>query len=206
MVESMHEIGPHWILGVRIRGEYLIQKNYHPHIGSRCMDHIKVEKDSDWVLWVSLSKNATKPCLPPRICVEPDVDHDTTYTWHCISTEYHGPIIRCAKSVQWNWLICHPLCEHGKSPSCGCKGKSYINGAHSGKPQGNLKWVLANRAMNSSIVDVLHIRKAIIPLTWMFIVMHCQYVHDHLIDHFYLSIDLGMEGSGFGELGVQQWP
>ena len=55
---------------------------------------------------------------------------------------------------------------------CGCKGKSYINGAQWLKSQAYLKRVVASRAMNSSIVAVLHIRKVVIPCAWMFGVLH----------------------------------
>ena len=55
---------------------------------------------------------------------------------------------------------------------CGCKGKSYINWAQWFKFQAYLKLVVANRAVNSSVVVVLHIRKAIIPCAWMFGVVH----------------------------------
>ena len=87
---------------------------------------------------------------------------------------------------------------------CGCKGKSYINGAQWLKSQAYLKQVVASRAMKSSVVTVFHIRKVAIPCTWMFGVVHLQYVHDHPIDHLFLAISLGMEVNGFGELGVQQ--
>jgi hypothetical protein len=33
-------------------------------------------------------------------------------------------------------------------------------------------------------------------------VVHAQDMHDHPIDDLCLSINLGVEGSGFGELGV----
>ena len=55
---------------------------------------------------------------------------------------------------------------------CGCKGKSYINGAQWLKSQAYLKQVVATRVVNSSIVDVLHIRKVVIPCVCMFGVVH----------------------------------
>jgi len=55
---------------------------------------------------------------------------------------------------------------------CGFKGKSYINGSQWLKSQAYLKWVVANRVVNRSIVVVLHIRKVIIPCVWMFGVIH----------------------------------
>ena len=35
-------------------------------------------------------------------------------------------------------------------------------------------------------------------------IVHVQDVHDHLVDKLGLAIYLGVEGSGFGELGIQQ--
>ena len=55
---------------------------------------------------------------------------------------------------------------------CGCKGKSYINGAQWLKSQAYLKRVVASRVVNSSIVAMLHIRKVAIPCAWMFGVVH----------------------------------
>ena len=55
---------------------------------------------------------------------------------------------------------------------CGCKGKSYINGAQWLKSQAYLKWVVASRVVNRSVVVVLHIRKVVIPCVWMFRVAH----------------------------------
>jgi hypothetical protein len=39
---------------------------------------------------------------------------------------------------------------------------------------------------------------------WMLRVVQVKDVHNHLIDNLYLAISLGLEGSGFSELGVQQ--
>ena len=77
----------------------------------------------------------------------------------------------------------------------GCNGKSYINRAQWLKPQANLKWVVPSRAMKSSIVVLLHIRKVVIPHAWMFGDVHPQDMHNHHIDHLCLSIGLGMKGS-----------
>ena len=55
---------------------------------------------------------------------------------------------------------------------CGCKGNNYINGAQWLKYQAYLKRVVASRAVNSSIVVVLYIRKDAIPYVWMFGVVH----------------------------------
>ena len=31
-----------------------------------------------------------------------------------ILQKYHGPIVGCTKYVQLIWLLCQPLCEHGR--------------------------------------------------------------------------------------------
>jgi hypothetical protein len=94
----------------------------------------------------------------------------------------------------------------GRFYLCGCKGQCYINGAQWLKTQAHLKKVVVGRAMECSIVVVLDIRKALIPSTWMCGIVHAREVHDHPIDNLCLSISLRVEGSGFGELGVQQRP
>jgi hypothetical protein len=58
--------------------------------------------------------------------------------------------------------------------------------------------------MESPVVAVLNIGKTLIPCTWMLRVVHAQDVHNHLIDDLCLAIGLGVESSGFSELGVQQ--
>ena len=55
---------------------------------------------------------------------------------------------------------------------CGCKGKSYINGAQWLKYHTYLKWVVASGDVNNIVVVVLHIRKVLIPCAWMFGVVH----------------------------------
>ena len=57
--------------------------------------------------------------------------------------------------------------------------------------------------MYGSIVTVLSIGKTLIPCAQMFVILHAQHMHDHPIDDLGLAIRLGVEGSGFGELGVQ---
>jgi hypothetical protein len=54
--------------------------------------------------------------------------------------------------------------------------------------------------MESPVVIVMNIGETLIPCTWMFRVVHAQDMHNHLIDDLYL----GVESSGFSELGVQQ--
>jgi hypothetical protein len=56
--------------------------------------------------------------------------------------------------------------------------------------------------MESPVVVVLNIGKTHIPCTQMLRVIHARNVHNHLID----DLSLGVEGSRFSELGVQQWP
>jgi hypothetical protein len=50
---------------------------------------------------------------------------------------------------------------------------------------------------------MLNIGKTLIPCARVLGIVHVQDMHDHLIDDLSLAICLGVEGSGFGELGVQ---
>jgi hypothetical protein len=51
---------------------------------------------------------------------------------------------------------------------------------------------------------MLNIGKTLIPCAGVLGIVHAQDMHDHPIDDLSLAICLGVEGSGFGELGVQQ--
>jgi hypothetical protein len=63
---------------------------------------------------------------------------------------------------------------------------------------------MAGGAMESLVVTVLNIGETLVPCTWMLRIVHAQDMHNHPIDDLCLAIGLGMESSGFGELGVQQ--
>jgi hypothetical protein len=58
--------------------------------------------------------------------------------------------------------------------------------------------------MYGYVVVVLNIGKTLIPGAGVLGIIHAQYVHDHMADNLSLAIRLGVEGSGLGELGVQQ--
>jgi hypothetical protein len=77
-------------------------------------------------------------------------------------------------------------------------GQSYISGGQWIGPQTHMKRVVANRAMEGSIIAMLNIWEALIPCKWMLRVVHAQDMHNHPIDHLSLSICLGMKGSQFG--------
>jgi hypothetical protein len=49
----------------------------------------------------------------------------------------------------------------------------------------------------------MHRMCIIIPCTWILRVVHAQDVHNHLIDDLCLVVLLGVENSGFSELGFQ---
>ena len=49
---------------------------------------------------------------------------------------------------------------------------------------------------------MLNIGKTLIPCEGILIIVHVYDMHDHLVDDLHLAIHLGVEGSGFGELGV----
>jgi hypothetical protein len=54
--------------------------------------------------------------------------------------------------------------------------------------------------------NCVDIWETLIPCTRMLRVVHAQDVYNHPIDDLSLAIDLGVERSGFCELGVQQRP
>jgi hypothetical protein len=72
------------------------------------------------------------------------------------------------------------------------------------KSQPHLKGIVVDQAMKGYVVFVLNIGETGIPCARMFGVVHAQYMHDHFVDDLCLAISLGVEGNGFGELGVQQ--
>jgi hypothetical protein len=58
--------------------------------------------------------------------------------------------------------------------------------------------------MYDHVVVVLNIGKTLILAARMLGIVHAQDMHDHPIDDLGLANYLGVEGSGFGEFGVQQ--
>jgi hypothetical protein len=58
--------------------------------------------------------------------------------------------------------------------------------------------------MDSPVVTMLDIWETLVPCTWMLRIVCAQDVHNHPIDDLCLAIGLGVESSGFCELGVQQ--
>jgi hypothetical protein len=87
---------------------------------------------------------------------------------------------------------------------CGGKRNCNIHGSQGLESQTHLKWAIAGGAMESHVVTVLNIRDNLFPCTWMLIIVHAQDVHNHSIDELCLAVSLGVESSGFFELGVQK--
>jgi hypothetical protein len=92
----------------------------------------------------------------------------------------------------------------GRVCLCSGKRKCNINGSQGLESQTHLKWAMVGGTMESPVVTVLDIWETLIPCTWMLRIVHVQDVHNHLIDDLCLAISLGVESSGFCELGVQQ--
>jgi hypothetical protein len=89
---------------------------------------------------------------------------------------------------------------------CGGKKKCNMNGSQGLESQTHLKWAMAGGAMDRPIVAMLDIWETLVPCTGMIRIVHVQDVHNHLIDNLSLAIGLGVERSGFCELGVQERP
>jgi hypothetical protein len=56
--------------------------------------------------------------------------------------------------------------------------------------------------MQGSFVAMLDIGRTLIPCVGVLGIVHAHDMYDHLIDDLSLSICLGVEGSGFGEIGI----
>jgi hypothetical protein len=57
--------------------------------------------------------------------------------------------------------------------------------------------------MYGFVIVAMNIGKTLIPCVGMLGIVHVQDMHDHPVDDLSLAIHLGVEGNGFGELGVQ---
>jgi hypothetical protein len=112
--------------------------------------------------------------------------------------------------------VLNPLNEYGgfvnhiliRGIFCLCSGnrKFNINGSQWLDSQTRQKWAMVGGTMESPVVVVLDIWETLIPCTGMLRIVHVQDVHNHLINNLGLEIGLGVERSGFCELGVQQRP
>jgi hypothetical protein len=61
----------------------------------------------------------------------------------------------------------------------------------------------SSNTMYGFVVIVLNIGKTLTPCVWILGIVHVQDMHDHPVDGLDLEILLGVEGSGFCEVGVQ---
>ena len=66
------------------------------------------------------------------------------------------------------------------------------------EPHVYIKWATDNTVVKGLVVDMLNIRKSLIPSVMMFGFVHSQDIHNHLVDHLCMSIGLGVEGNQFG--------
>jgi hypothetical protein len=57
--------------------------------------------------------------------------------------------------------------------------------------------------MYGFVVTMLNIGNNLIPCAQMLGIVNAQNMHDHPVDDLSVAIYLGVEGHGFGELGVQ---
>jgi hypothetical protein len=94
----------------------------------------------------------------------------------------------------------------GRVYLCGDKRKCNINGSQGLESQTHLKWAMDGGTMESPVVTMLDIWETLVPCTRILRIVHAQDVHNHLIDYLGLAINLGVERSGFCDLGVQQGP
>jgi hypothetical protein len=58
--------------------------------------------------------------------------------------------------------------------------------------------------MEGSVVAMMDIGKNLIPCAGVFLTVQARDMYNHPVDDLSLDIYLGVEGSGFGELGIQR--
>jgi hypothetical protein len=66
------------------------------------------------------------------------------------------------------------------------------------EPQAQLKMIEANRYVEGSIVDILNIRKDLIPCAGIFGIVHTWDMENHPIHYLCFFISLWVEGTLFG--------
>jgi hypothetical protein len=84
----------------------------------------------------------------------------------------------------------------------GCNRYCNINGTEGLESEAQLKWDMADGAMESPVVTVLNIGETLIPCTWRLTIVHAYDVHNNTIDYLGLVFCWGVESSGFSELTV----
>jgi hypothetical protein len=138
--------------------------------------------------------------------VVPNVDSDVAYTFHWIYKRYHELVVGCDRSTETISFSINLGLSMGGLFMCIYNGKSYANGGQWLETHAHIKRVVANRDVEGYIVAMLNIRKNFIRCAWMFRILHPQDMDNHHVDYFYLSINLWVEGSQFGHLGVHHQP
>jgi hypothetical protein len=100
--------------------------------------------------------------------------------------------------------------DHGliRGRFCLCVGKRKcnINGSQGLESQTHLKWAMSGGTMERVVVTMLDIWDILFPCKGILRIVHAQDVHNYLIDDLGLAIGLGVERSGFCEIGVQHRP
>jgi hypothetical protein len=86
---------------------------------------------------------------------------------------------------------------------CGGKRKYNINGSQGLESQTHLEWAMSGGTMESLVVIVLEIWETLIPCLGILRIVHAQDMHNHPINDLGWAISLGVESSGFFDLGVQ---
>jgi hypothetical protein len=94
-----------------------------------------------------LSANATTPYHQPKTCVELNVGHVITCTWHWISVGYHEPIFECAYPLKKIGFSILPHLEHGRTLPVKMQWVELHQWGQWLEPQAHLKRVVANRNM-----------------------------------------------------------
>jgi len=182
MVESMVEGNPNWTLGASQGiGECWAWNIFHPQPWWWCKAHIRVVGSSDG-LWQGIpSANASKICHPLETFVAPDVHHTVLILGFGLLQDVMNLLENVLDAFNKpSCFVSLGLCMCGL---CLCSHMRHgnINQTQWLKPQTHLKGTSTSCAMESFVISMLHIGKALIPGSWMLGVVHVECVHCYLV-------------------------
>jgi hypothetical protein len=106
---------------------------------------------------------------------------------------------------EFGGFVDHKLIS-GRVCLCDAKRNCNINGSQGLESHTHLKSTMVVQTMESHVVTMLNIWETLVPCMGILRIVHAQDVYNRLIDNLGLANGLGVEISGFCDLGVQQRP
>lgn len=134
------------------------------------------------------------------------MDYVFTCIWSWkLSTKYHELIIEFVVCVPQNWLLYLPHSKYRRYLHVLYHEYSYINLCQFLGHQAQLKRLVASKNMKSYVEFVLKIWKDFNMCMRVLAIVYSKDIYNNPIEYFFLFINLGMEGSGFGQASCPSW-